>query len=195
MYAHFSVHQHSASLFSRPDGSGAENHGFPFSGLTKLYLWVIFFSILHHDFMLVKDQWTVSLLKQKKWGNLRSTSCSLLVVCFQGNFELTLCSTAVRFCTWEASQRMKRMKAQLHQWERSTPCITTSSKRKERWVQVVGDFLSKESREPNKPTHGSVCCLPGTWVTDLTKTLPSLEQPSEYPKTDFLHRGQYSGNM
>jgi len=55
--------------------------------------------------------------------------------------------------------------------------------RKKQQVTVVGDSLLKGAKGAMcRPDllHGEVCCLPGGWVKDVRKKLPSLVQPSVY---------------
>lgn len=89
-----------------------------------------FFSlILHCDLMLVKEQWTVCLLKEKMYGESQKYKLLHISSMFPREFWTHLLQNSYE-STSEASERMKRMKAQLHQLERSTLCVTTTSRRK-----------------------------------------------------------------
>ena len=61
--------------------------------------------------------------------------------------------------------------------------IKTSSAKKKRCVTVIGDSLLKGAEGPicrPGPLHREVCCLPGAWVKDVRKKLPSLVRPTDY---------------
>ncbi|XP_066848127.1 uncharacterized protein [Anser cygnoides] len=64
-----------------------------------------------------------------------------------------------------------------------TPCIATSSVKKDRRVIVMGVSLLKGTEGPMcrpDPTHSEVCCLPGARVRDLAKKVKCLVQPTGY---------------
>ncbi|GAB0181413.1 hypothetical protein GRJ2_000606600 [Grus japonensis] len=74
--------------------------------------------------------------------------------------------------------------------ERPTPCIVTTSMRKKRRVIVVGDSRLRGTEGPMCQTDHllrEVCCLPGTWVKDITRKFPSLVQPSDYCPLLLFH--------
>jgi len=61
--------------------------------------------------------------------------------------------------------------------------IKTSLAKKKRWGIVIGDSLLKGAEGPicrPDPLHREVCYLPGAWVKDIRKKLPSLVWPSDY---------------
>ena len=63
------------------------------------------------------------------------------------------------------------------------PSITTVSKKKSRWVIVVGDSLLRGAEGPicpPDPLHREVCCLPGARVRDVLDKLPDLVNSSDY---------------
>jgi len=80
-------------------------------------------------------------------------------------------------------------------WPRSgkpAPCTMTTSTRKKRWVIVVGDSLLRGTECPvcqPEPPFREVCCLPGAWVKDITRKLPSSIQPSDYYPLLLFHVG------
>ena len=72
---------------------------------------------------------------------------------------------------------------ELRRPERPTPHITTTSTKKKRQVIVAGRSLLKGTEGPicrADPPHREVCCLPGAWVRDITRKIPSLIRPSDY---------------
>jgi len=57
---------------------------------------------------------------------------------------------------------------------------------------VVEDSLLKGTEDPvcpADPPHSEVWCLPGAWVTDITRKLPRLAQPSDYYPLLLFHVG------
>ncbi|KFV62420.1 hypothetical protein N307_01705, partial [Dryobates pubescens] len=67
--------------------------------------------------------------------------------------------------------------------KQSPPTITTSSTKKRRRVEVVGDSLLGGTEGPichPEPSHREVCSLPGAWVRDITRRIPKIIQPSDY---------------
>ena len=76
--------------------------------------------------------------------------------------------------------------------ERLTPCIMTTSTRKKSSVVVVGDSLLRSTEAPicqTNPPLREVCCLPRTWVKDITRKLPSLVRPLSYYPLLLFHAG------
>ena len=76
--------------------------------------------------------------------------------------------------------------------EGPTPCIVTTSTKKQRRVLLVGDSLLRATEGPicrADPPLREVCCLPGAPVKDDTRKLPSLVQPSDYSPLLLLHVG------
>jgi len=72
------------------------------------------------------------------------------------------------------------------------PHISTTSKRKKRWLIVVGDPFLRGTEGPvcwADPPHREVCCLPGAWVRDITRKPPSLVRPSHYYPSLLFHVG------
>lgn len=76
------------------------------------------------------------------------------------------------------------------------PCPIATSVRKERQVIEVGNSLlrgAEDSIHWTDPSLMEVCTLPGAWVQDITRKIPSLVQPSEYyPLLLFLVGGNES---
>ncbi|KAJ7408139.1 hypothetical protein BTVI_60719 [Pitangus sulphuratus] len=76
--------------------------------------------------------------------------------------------------------------------ERPTPCIKTSSMRKQRQVVVVGDSLLRGTESPicwKDPPLREFCCLSEAWVKDIARKLPSLVWPSDYYPLSVFHVG------
>ena len=68
----------------------------------------------------------------------------------------------------------------------------TTSRRNKRQVLVVRDSTIVETDGPicrRDPPLREACCLPGTWVKDITRRLLSLVQPSDYYPLLVLHLG------
>jgi len=66
---------------------------------------------------------------------------------------------------------------------RTHPRITATSTRKKRRVTVVGDSFLKGKEGliyMADPPHRELCCLPGAWVREITRKLPSTVQSLDY---------------
>jgi len=66
---------------------------------------------------------------------------------------------------------------------KSAPYFKTASAKKERRVIVVGNSLLKGTQGPicrAYPARREMCCLPGTWVREITKT-PWFTSPIVIP--------------
>jgi len=82
--------------------------------------------------------------------------------------------------------------------ERPTTSITTTSTRKKRQVIVVGDSLLKGTEGSicqEDPPFQKVSCLPGAWVKDIPRKLPSLVRPSDYYPLLFFPVGGNEATM
>jgi len=66
---------------------------------------------------------------------------------------------------------------------RPVPCVNTISIKEKRRVAAIGDSLLKRTEGPvcrPDPLFREVCCLPGPWVKDVKRKLPTLGLPSDY---------------
>jgi len=76
--------------------------------------------------------------------------------------------------------------------ERPTPYIMTTSTRKKRKVIVVSHSHLRATEGPvcqTDPPLREVCCLPGAWVKDISRKVPTLVQPSDYYPLLLFHEG------
>lgn len=57
------------------------------------------------------------------------------------------------------------------------PCLRTAFTKKKGKIIFAGNSLLREMETPIHqldPTHREVCCLPGAWVRDITRRIPTL---------------------
>jgi len=105
-----------------------------------------------------------------------------------------LCATGMRLWMWKASQgTTTHLHQRCCQGQNSlSHHITTTSTRKKRQVLVVGNSLLRRAEGPICRTDLALreaCCLPGAWVKDTTRKLPSLVWPSDYYPLPLFHAG------